>query len=288
MALCKSALKSPSWGLLLAAASALIVGCGESSSVNLTSVPSETSDVVSLQSTNPLSCSNVAPRIARLGDTVSIYGGGLESVIAVRVGLGAPITDFVQQTDTFIVFEIDDDIVGTLFGQVNVVSETQSVGCPGFAFFRGVPRPLPDADGDGVLDFVDNCPNDANADQLDSDMDGIGDVCDPTPFPTLFELDQTVNQPAGSFAISVQQPIGSVTTQSFMIGTATFVNLGIELFTGFTTFASDVNSGLTIIEFDELEIGDDVTNDNCLIVHELGLDPLVPANQIALSTACLP
>lgn len=36
-----------------------------------------------------------------------------------------------------------------------------------------------DGDGDGVPDAEDNCPNDANADQTDTDFDGLGDVCDP-------------------------------------------------------------------------------------------------------------
>ena len=35
-----------------------------------------------------------------------------------------------------------------------------------------------DDDGDGVLDTEDNCPLTANADQLDTDDDGDGDVCD--------------------------------------------------------------------------------------------------------------
>jgi hypothetical protein len=35
-----------------------------------------------------------------------------------------------------------------------------------------------DADGDGVHNVVDNCPNAANADQADLDGDGIGNVCD--------------------------------------------------------------------------------------------------------------
>ena len=35
-----------------------------------------------------------------------------------------------------------------------------------------------DADGDGVQNDVDNCPNNPNADQADCDGDGIGDVCE--------------------------------------------------------------------------------------------------------------
>ncbi|MCD6249657.1 MAG: hypothetical protein J7J98_04915 [candidate division Zixibacteria bacterium] len=36
----------------------------------------------------------------------------------------------------------------------------------------------PDSDSDGINDACDNCPNLANADQLDIDNDGVGDVCD--------------------------------------------------------------------------------------------------------------
>ncbi|MBT3216714.1 MAG: Omp28-related outer membrane protein [Candidatus Marinimicrobia bacterium] len=36
-----------------------------------------------------------------------------------------------------------------------------------------------DVDGDGILSDVDNCPETYNPDQLDTDNDGPGDVCDP-------------------------------------------------------------------------------------------------------------
>jgi len=42
-----------------------------------------------------------------------------------------------------------------------------------------------DRDQDGVIDTEDNCPDTMNADQLDSDLDGIGDVCDDTPIDGL-------------------------------------------------------------------------------------------------------
>src|SRR5207247_1573133 len=39
-----------------------------------------------------------------------------------------------------------------------------------------------DADGDGILDHVDNCPRTPNPDQRDADADGAGDACDPRPY----------------------------------------------------------------------------------------------------------
>jgi hypothetical protein len=40
---------------------------------------------------------------------------------------------------------------------------------------------IPDTDGDGVLDNIDNCANTCNPQQFDADGDGIGDLCDSTP-----------------------------------------------------------------------------------------------------------
>ena len=36
-----------------------------------------------------------------------------------------------------------------------------------------------DTDSDGIMDDVDNCVNEENADQKDDDLDGTGDACDP-------------------------------------------------------------------------------------------------------------
>ena len=40
---------------------------------------------------------------------------------------------------------------------------------------------IPDTDGDGIPDNVDNCPTNCNSQQLDADGDKIGDVCDTDP-----------------------------------------------------------------------------------------------------------
>ncbi len=48
--------------------------------------------------------------------------------------------------------------------------------------------PAGDLDGDGVLNDVDVCPQVANADQADSDGNGIGDVCQDTDSDTILDI----------------------------------------------------------------------------------------------------
>lgn len=40
------------------------------------------------------------------------------------------------------------------------------------------PAPVVDTDGDTVPDAIDNCPDVANTDQVDTDIDGTGDACE--------------------------------------------------------------------------------------------------------------
>ena len=58
-------------------------------------------------------------------------------------------------------------------------------------------EPGPDGDGDGAADDVDNCVDEPNPDQLDTDEDGIGDVCDPDDDNDKL-LDEADNCPQGS------------------------------------------------------------------------------------------
>ena len=46
------------------------------------------------------------------------------------------------------------------------------------AVYPSIAATPPDADGDGVPDYSDNCINLANASQLDADGDGFGNLCD--------------------------------------------------------------------------------------------------------------
>lgn len=87
------------------------------------------------------------------GDTVVINPGGANEETATVEALGSLVLDEPLEFDHGV-------------GEPIVIDELAEAA---------------DSDADGVLDPVDNCPEDPNADQADTDGDGIGDACDPDP-----------------------------------------------------------------------------------------------------------
>src|SRR5260370_41063457 len=65
------------------------------------------------------------------------------------------------------------DPAGNILADVWVLAGSNGVG----GFSLGSSGKITDTDGDGVPDDVDNCPLVPNADQRDSNLDGIGDAC---------------------------------------------------------------------------------------------------------------
>ncbi len=103
---------------------------------------------------------------------VSFFQGSLpigdSQVISVRSG-GLPeevYVDFVVPSSSF---NIRAEVRGTSPEDVNTENNTA---------ITGTYEPVFDDDQDGVINSEDNCPNTANADQTDTDTDGVGDACD--------------------------------------------------------------------------------------------------------------
>ena len=70
-----------------------------------------------------------------------------------------------------------------------------------------------DADGDGVLDGSDNCPTVSNADQADTNNDGVGDACDElTPVGSGVAVSPVVTLPGGSGTTTVELTFANVLT----------------------------------------------------------------------------
>ncbi len=89
--------------------------------------------------------------LARVGDKI-VFGENFENYVSINPSSGDLLVDVSILS------------LGQTIPKITLLNE----GVPGS-----------DLDKDGILDIYDNCPEVVNPDQLDSDFDGTGDLCDP-------------------------------------------------------------------------------------------------------------
>ena len=103
-----------------------------------------------------------------------------------------------------------------------VLAGAQCMG-PDIGFSLGGARiPMPgtyeaaavtDSDGDGIADAVDNCPKVANVDQVDSDGDEVGDLCEPLP-ATMPQV--RIRTTEGNFTVELNDELAPITVANFL------------------------------------------------------------------------
>jgi Ca2+-binding RTX toxin-like protein len=108
----------------------------------------------------------------RLGYGRSVFPAQSESTQTL-IGAGAGISDFLAgEVDEFLTYEgaVTESEIFAQMGE-SVAEEPELLL---------LPEPeTADADSDGIPDGEDNCPQTANPDQEDADLNGIGDACEP-------------------------------------------------------------------------------------------------------------
>jgi hypothetical protein len=120
------------------------------------------------------------PRVARVDSTIEIDGAGSYSPTGEIVSYqwdfdGDRVPD--QTTNTPLVSHtFHQEISGDLALMATDASGRQSIAAQHLAIT---------ADGDEIPAEADNCPGEENMAQTDTDGDGLGDACDPTPAPPI-------------------------------------------------------------------------------------------------------
>jgi hypothetical protein len=127
-----------------------------------------------------LNASNVSINIDDIPPVISMIGTDIDWARDTNyIDAGATALDNVDGdiSEKIILTEnVDVSTVGTYSVKYNV---TDGNGNEAVEVTRNVAVVDTDTDDDGILDLNDNCVNVANPDQLDTDQDAIGDVCDP-------------------------------------------------------------------------------------------------------------
>ena len=129
------------------------------------------------------------------------------------------------------------------FGQCNTLGPSSSVG-GGWAHTVSVAiQTYVDTDGDGLIDFQDNCPGVYNPEQVDYNNNGIGDICDTA---AVFELSVPEQFPTIQAAIDYAAPRGA----AIRIGPGTYTD-PIRLPTGpsgQSFYFQGAGAGLTVLD----------------------------------------
>ena len=119
-----------------------------------------------------IDCLNVIP--TRYGDERAFMGGLVTSSSNADFPLGSEMT-VVTYLSAF-----DGHYLGFAAVATDCLGSMPS-GIRTYGLTGTVVYGYPDVDDDGTDDRIDNCPGVANPYQADTDGDGLGDACDPTP-----------------------------------------------------------------------------------------------------------
>jgi subtilisin-like proprotein convertase family protein len=84
----------------------------------------------------------------------------------------------------------------------------------------------PNADGDGVEDALDNCPNVSNTDQADVDGDAVGDACDNCPAVTNADQADADSDGIGDACDQHVTPVSILDCTSFGTGCTNLIPAG--------------------------------------------------------------
>lgn len=121
---------------------------------------------------------------------------GLDNLVITSVGAGTHVSTGDQIEVNHVVIEVDQAVeikfqatIGdvadlTMIANTAAWSEPEEGGLAGSVTSETI-EVRADADGDGVFDTADNCVVVANAAQVDSDADGVGDACEDDSEPDM-------------------------------------------------------------------------------------------------------